>query len=272
MIHLEVIVADTIDLLDAEAYGAGALLRWEWCATVDGVPVAYAEGGTEALVAGVSLYDIWHSAGAIGTWYKTRVSDSGGTSFSAYSAPFQTAEHGLYLSLDQCRAFPGMPTVAELSDESLLILLDAAAQAIVGYAGPAGETTERHHVNGDLILLSRPALSVSAVLEDMRGAATTLAADDYELSSSGQTLYRLSDGTNPGYYWRGRVDVTYLPFDDTAERQRVQRELVMLDIAHQPGLASQSIGTWSESYSASGSSAAARADILASLGSGVGIL
>lgn len=271
MIHLQVIVADTAELLDAEAYGPGALLRWEWCATVDG---AYVEGGTEALVTGVSLYDIWHPAGVLGTWYQTRISNAVPSSYSAYSAPFQTADHGLYLTVDQCRAFPGMPPVAILSDESLLILLDAAAQAIVGYAGPAGEITERLHAHGELLMLSRPALTITTIVEDARWAAITLDDDDYEISSSGQTLLRLHDGTNPGYHWCGRVDVTYQPQDDTAERQRVQRELVMLDISHQPGLASQSIGTWSETYSSSSTKSYAeqRADILASLGSGVGIV
>jgi len=272
MIRLEIIVADTAILLDAEAYGAGALLRWESCATVDG---AYVEGGTIALVAGDSLYIIWDDAGVDGTtWYKTRVSDAGGTTFSAYSAPFQTAIHGLYLSVDQCRAFPGMPPATVLSDESLLILLDSAAQAIVREHGPAGETKERLRVRGDLLMLSRPALSITSIVEDARGAATALAADDWELSSSGQTLYRLVDGTNPGYYWAGRVDVTYTPFDDTAERQRVQRALVMLDINHHAGLTSQQVGTWAETYAANSvfNYEIERAAILASLGSGVGIL
>lgn len=270
MIHLEVIVANTTDLLDANAYGAGALLRWEWSATVDGDPVPYAEGGTVALVAGTSLYDIWDDPGVDGTtWYRTRISDSGATTFSAYSSPFQTAIHGLYLSVDQCRAFPGMPPVTVLTDESLLILLDAAAQAIVREHGPSGATTERLSASGDLLMLSRPALTITTVVEDARWAPVTLAANDYSLSSSGQTLRRLSTGTNPRYYWHGRVAVTYTPFDDTAERQRVQRELVMLDIAFQPGLVSQSIGTWSEAYTASGKSySEQRADILASLSGG----
>jgi len=265
MIRLEVVVADTAILLAAEVYGAGALLRWESCATVDGV---YVEGDTIALVADQSLYIIWDAAGVEDTtWYRTRISDSGvGTTFSAYSSPFQTAIHGLYLSVDQFRAFVETP----LSDEALLILLDAAAQAIVREHGPAGETTERLRARGDLLMLSRPALSIATVIEDARWSALSLADDDYELSSSGQTLYRLSDGTNPGWCWRGRVDVTYTPFDDTAERQRVQRALVMLDINYHSGLTSQQIGTWTETYAANSvfNYEIERAAILASLGGG----
>jgi len=267
MIHLEVLVADAIDLLATEAYGAGALLRWESCATVDGDPVPYAEGGTVALVSGTSVYDVWDAAGVEGvTWYRTRISDAAGTTFSPYSTPFQTATHGMPLSVTQMRAF----VTTSLSDEALLILLDAAAEAIVAEIGYPGSTSERMHARGDLLMLSRPALSVTSVTED----GTALAADDYDLSFSGQTLRRLDDGTSPRGYWRGWVVVASLPRDDTATRQRVQRELVMLDIAFHPGLVSQTIGTWSETY-ATGSQATyaeQRAAILASLSGGAWIV
>jgi len=264
MIHLEVLVANTEDLLDAEAYGAGALLRWESSATVGGI---YTEGDTIALVSGTSVYDVWDAAGVEGTtWYRTRISDSGaGTTFSAYSTPFQTAAHGMPLSVSQFRAFNPAP---DLTDEALLILLDAAAEAIVAEIGYPGATTDRFRPRGPLLMLSRPALSITSVTED----DTALAADDYELSPSGRILRRLDDGTSPRSYWYGWVDVAYLPRDDTATRQRVQRELVALDISHQPGLSSQSIGTWSETYSSGSTYAQQRSDILASLVSGVGFL
>lgn len=268
MIHLEVVVENTADLLAPEAYGAGALLRWESSATVDGV---YVEGGTEPLVTLVSLYDIWDAAGTAGTWYRTRISDAGATTFSAYSTPFQTAIHRLYLSTDQYRAFDPVP---QLSDPALLILLDAAAEAIAQAAGDPGERTDLlGPVSGDLLPLPRSALSVTAVIEDVRWAALALAADDYELSASGSVLRRLFDGTNPRRYWYGRTSVKYLPRDDTAERQRVQRALVQLDLAYMPGLASQTIGTWSETYQGGSSMSYAeqRAAILASLGESVGI-
>jgi hypothetical protein len=243
------------DLLDANAYGAGALLRWESSATVDGV---YVEGGTIALVADVSLYDVWDPAGAVGTWYRTRISDAGGTTFSAYSSPFQTAEHGLYLSADQFRLLA--PT--SLADEALLILLDAAAEEIVRHAGPSGEITERLRGRGDALMLSRPCLSVTSIVEH----DVTLDPDDYELSSTRQVLWRLTDGPNPRRWWGHHVRVTYLPVDDLAERQRAQAELVKLSIAFSPSLASQTIGTWSESYVTNPKPyAEQRSDILATL-------
>jgi len=86
MIHREVTVENTAELLATPAYGAGSLLRWESSATIDGT---YVEGGTIALVSGTSLYDIWDHAGVDGvTCYRTRVSDAGGATFSAYSTPF----------------------------------------------------------------------------------------------------------------------------------------------------------------------------------------
>ena len=268
MLTVRVSIANPDALLTA--WGAGALARLESSATETGV---YVEVDTAALLSGLFEYYIIDPAGTSALWYRWRPSKAAPAApgdYGAYSDPWVAG--GPYLTVDQCRAFPGMPAATVLSDESLLILLDAAAQAIVGAAGPPGAITERLSGSGDLLMLSLPALAITTIVEDARWAALTLSADDFELSSSGQTLYRLHDGTNPGWRWSGRVEVTYSPRDDTAERQRVQRELVMLDIAHQPGLASQRIGDWQEAYSAPGTYASARADILASLNSGVGIL
>jgi hypothetical protein len=263
VIHLQVVVADTADLLATESYGAGALLRWESAAAVDGT---YTEGGTIALVAGTSLYDVWDAAGVAGTtWYQTRVSDASGTTFSAYSTPFQSAEHDQYLSPDQFRAFE---PAANLSDEALLILLDAAAQDIVRAAGAGGVQSEHVHGHGELLPLSHPALSVTTVVE----RDVTLDATDYAVSGTGLMLRRLHSGTHPAHGWWGPVDVTYQPVDDTATRQRVQLELVKLAITFSPGLASQQIGTWSESYTTSGKTYdQQRAEILATLSDGVAI-
>jgi hypothetical protein len=264
MIHLQVVVPDTAELLALEAYDAGALLRWESSAEIDGI---YVEGGTIALVADVSLYDIWDAAGVEGTtWYRRRLSDAGGTTFSAYSDPFQTSIHDLYLSTDQFRLLE--PTT--LPDEALQILLDAAAQDIVDEAGPSGEITERRRASGELVVLSRRALSITSVVE----GTVTLDPDDYELSLSRSMLRRLRTGPNPSRRWFHPL-ITYLVVDDLASRQRVQRELVRLAIAFQPGLASQTIGTWSEAYATGQGSKTydeQRAEILASLSDPVGVM
>jgi hypothetical protein len=261
MIHLTVEVTNPAELLDPEAYDAGALLRWEWSATIDG---SYVEGGTEALVADQFLHDIWDDAGTDATWYRTRVSDTGGTSFSEYTAPFQPATAQLYLSLAQLKAL----APSTLNDESLLILLSSAATEIVRYAGASGEVSEVVHARGPLLMLSHAAGGVTTVVEDAYGSAVTLDATDYELSRTGQVLRRLQSGTNPGYYWRGHVRVTYAQPDDLAIRQRVQLELVRLTMTFSPGLASQTIGTWTETYQTAASGKTyeeQRTEILATL-------
>lgn len=154
---------------------------------------------------------------------------------------------------------------SSVSDSSLQLMLDAAYQDIDDYIGPPGDISELFTVAGDLIYLSRRAASITSITENMTWAALTLSADDYELRRSGRLLVRLHTGTNPRYRWQGRTDVTYSPFDETATRARVAIELVKLGIAFNPALASQTIGTWSETYSTMVPYANQRADILATL-------
>jgi hypothetical protein len=173
------------------------------------------------------------------------------------------------LTVDRLREFVS----SAVSDSSLQILIDAAFDAIDECIGPPGNVSEFFSVTGDLILLSKRAETIVTVREDAASwTPLTLATDDYELRPSGRTLVRSQTGTNPGWFWggprwTGRVDVTYTPFDDTANRVRVALELVKLSIAFTPGLASQRIGEWAESYTApsAGSYSEQREDILASL-------
>lgn len=138
-----------------------------------------------------------------------------------------------------------------LGDAALQTLLDAAEQAIAIHAGEyivsSGADDEVNEILtprgiGPLLRLSRRAQSITTVVE----GTETLAADDYELRSSGYVLRRLNDGTNPSLYWRNRVYVTYVPLSDTAERERVQIALVKLDLAYAPGVVQETIGAWSE--------------------------
>jgi hypothetical protein len=132
----------------------------------------------------------------------------------------------------------------ELGDEALQRLLDAAYQAIDAEAGQGGDRSELLHPGGDLLFLSRRAESMTSVVE----RSTTLDATDYLLRPGGLLLQRLSTGTHPSSRWHGRIDVTYRAFGEEAERDRVALALLSLDVTHQPGLASQSLGAWSESY------------------------
>lgn len=152
-----------------------------------------------------------------------------------------------------------------LSDSALQLLLDSAFSSIEEQIGPPGELEEQMSASGDLLRLSRRATSISSVVEDARSSAVTLDPDDYQLSRSGYMLTRLRTGTHPGSRWRGRIRIAYVPIDNSANRNRVATELVKLNIAFAPALASQTIGTWSETYRTDVPYPEQRAAILASL-------
>lgn len=138
-----------------------------------------------------------------------------------------------------------------LEESALQRLLDANEAAVEAILGPVGEVTELHVGDGTYLFLRRPAASITAVSERNQTIVTDLEADDYELRSDGISLRRLDYGTNPSLGWVGSVSIEYVPTDDVAERQRVVIALTRLDLHHQPGLASQQIGDWSEAYSGS---------------------
>lgn len=146
-----------------------------------------------------------------------------------------------------------------IDEDALQMLLDAAEEEILDRVGrtidayAVTDRTETFSPNGSRIMLGERALSISAVREHVHAASpTTLADDDYELSPSGYILRRLISGTHGSSVWRPLVAVTYVPWSDTATRSRVQAELVKLSIAFNPGLSAQTIGSWHETYTASG--------------------
>lgn len=86
MIRVDVWLPDPAAALATGAFGAGALIRIERAATVGGV---YAEVTTLPLVATTLSYTYWDPTGDGTQWYRWRVSNSGNTVRSPYSAPFQ---------------------------------------------------------------------------------------------------------------------------------------------------------------------------------------
>lgn len=271
MLTVRVPIADPDGLL--VTWGAGALVRLESSTTEGG---SYTEVTTAALLAGLFEYYLVDPAGTPLLWYRWRpskASPAGPSDYGDYSDPWVAG--GPYLTVDQFKAF----TPTTLDDTSLAILLNAAAEDIIRCIGPAGPITERFNVTGDLIMLGRQALSIVSASDYLTGnwygaTRTTLAADDYALSTTGQTLVRLRTGTHApfatwGWYW---PQVTYQPIDDTATRQRVQSELVQLDMAHKPGITQETIGSYSVSIGNTGqwNYREERAAILATLTNGIG--
>ncbi len=144
------------------------------------------------------------------------------------------------LTVDALRGY----VETSLRDDALGELLEAAYEAIDGFAGVSGPVTELISPGpGDLLMLSVPAESVTSVTE----CDVILASDDYELIG-GQQLHRLHAGTHPSSRWRGRTKVVYPRLNDDAERDRVAAALVALDVNHNPGLSAQQLGDWSETY------------------------
>jgi hypothetical protein len=156
-----------------------------------------------------------------------------------------------------------------LEDDALQALIAAAYEAIDMIAGasgsedyPASVTEVISAGSGDLFMLSRPAESITSITEGI-STTTDLGDDDYELLGN-QMVRRLSGGTNGSSYWRSRMIVTYTPLAMSAERDRVALALIKLDVTGQPGLVSQRLGEWSETFSTGTNYDADRAAILAS--------
>lgn len=160
-----------------------------------------------------------------------------------------------------------------LEDTALQLKLDAAYETIDDHLGIDDGAYDPVIADlitpgyGDLIRLSRRALSISSVVE----GTTTLDPDDYELRPSGYVLRRLATGTHPASCWRARVDVRYPTVLDGAERDRIAIALVQLDLNYQPGIKAETIGSWQQTNSGGGdggqSYEAERESILASYGS-----
>lgn len=154
-----------------------------------------------------------------------------------------------------------------LIDAAIGRLLDDAEQEITRYAGPVGSTvTEWAAGDGAFLATSRRVSAVTSITETRWLASTTLATDDWRLRSP-YVLERLRTGTNPRSCWAGTVSVVYTPEDDTATRMMVQLDLCKLTIATNPGLAAQTVGSWTEQYAANNAwnPEEARASILARL-------
>ena len=169
MRHLEIEVTNAAELLATEAYGAGALLRWESSAAEAGT---YVEGGTEALVSGTTLYDVWDAAGIETTWYRTRISDAAGTTFSAYSDPRSPVTS--LVSIAEVRALIN----SRLGDVDLQAVIDREEAWLAGRVGPlAGQRTDTFRPGlGDTTLYLRRRAESVVVTDD----GVTLVADtDY---------------------------------------------------------------------------------------------
>jgi hypothetical protein len=175
---IKVTAENADELLNAGAYGAGALIQIQSSATEAGAFVDISGTGstpTIALVAGTYTYSGYDPNGASTTWYKTRFRNVGGTLVSDYSAAFQASAEGsgLLASLYDLKQRLEIPYTDTAQDENLLEWLRQATSFIHTFTGrvftPDGTTTYRvHTTSGYRLYLPRGIVSVTTL-----GVATT---------------------------------------------------------------------------------------------------
>lgn len=134
-----------------------------------------------------------------------------------------------------------------LVDDALERLLDDAEAAIVRYAGDLADVTEYVDGGGPKLVLKRRAAAITSIVESHGSSPLTLAVDDWRQLGA-YVLERLNTGTNRRSTFRGPVQVVYELEDDTATRKIVQLDLVKLEIANNPGLAAETVGSWTQQY------------------------
>lgn len=205
---IKVTVENAGELLNAGAYGAGALIRIQSSATESGSFANLSGTGstpTIALVDGTRIYTGYDPSGTTSLWYKVRYESSDGLRTSDYSAAFQTGgEAGGYIcSLYDAkqRLFPpGHTDTTE--DEAILGYIAQVSRFIENRTGrrftpdPAsGTTTYRFHTRDT----SRCPYCGNPTLYIERGirSVTTLGIATDDQPSSGGTY---TSATSTAYY------------------------------------------------------------------------
>ncbi len=134
-----------------------------------------------------------------------------------------------------------------IADTALDNLIKVAEQEIVHKCGATLTQTDEIPVYigqyNKWLWLTRPADSITTVIETVGVSDTTLAADDYRLYHQSQ-LKRLDSGTNSRSYWGDRVKVTYVPRNDITRRRGALIRLVQL-MVNFTGNRSESSGDFS---------------------------
>lgn len=169
-------------------YGATPKLRFERSATQGG---AFAEITTINVTATLFAYEYWYAAGLLTDWFRTRFSDSGGTSFSSYDTPWSPSEPTAYATLeDVIPLFETRPSDKRLA--RLEQLLTIATGQVIDECGHrdyfmhpgSGTATWTADGNGSSILhLHDGFVSVSLVEQSFDGGTTyvTVPSTDYML-------------------------------------------------------------------------------------------
>jgi hypothetical protein len=136
---VRIIAEGSDELLNAGAYGTGAVIRLQTSATFGGVYANVTGTGstpTIALVAGDRTYTGYDPNGTAASWYKTRYENAGGTITSDWSDPFQVEARGLCdRGQVKARLMPANTTLDTADDELIDELIDQVTAWIEGYTG-----------------------------------------------------------------------------------------------------------------------------------------
>lgn len=142
-----------------------------------------------------------------------------------------------------------------LGDDALQRIIDANEAYMVRKLGPHSRegSPVRETIPGEseTISPSQPVGSVVSAAEVWGSETTTLQASDYEILHDGLTLHRLSTGANAAYRWGPVVTLVYVPRHNLEERVAALLEMVGGDVnqgVSTGGVASRTMGSWSESY------------------------
>lgn len=188
---LTITVDNPDELLNAGAYGAGAVIRVQSSATEGG---AYADltgtGSTPTipLAAATRIYNGFDPAGVSTTWYRTRYENAAASRVSDWTAPFPAVSTTAYASLADTRDYLDLPdTSADELVQELLVRASAVLDAKCGrtfYRYPAVSGTEIRTYDSDgYPRLRADIVSLTTVeLADYSGGAyTALTSTDWVL-------------------------------------------------------------------------------------------
>lgn len=128
------------EILNAGAYGAGAVIRLQTAATQAGAFADVAGTGstpTLAIVAGTRVYTGYDPNGVTSSWYRTRFENVGGTRLSDWTTAFQVGgeEAGLLCSLYDVKQRLGKAATDTTQDEQILEFIGRVSTGIMGFTG-----------------------------------------------------------------------------------------------------------------------------------------
>jgi hypothetical protein len=154
-------------------------------------------------------------------------------------------------------------------DAAIQLAIDDVESEIVDRFGPYANTDPVFEVltvprGQPYLVLRRKVSAIVSIVEwetsnVLGGSFVTLDSTDYEILR-GYQVERLATGLNGRSYWLPyRVEVTYLPIDDTARRKVATIDVLRIETGGgiAAGITSRRIGDYSESYGGSSSSSAA---------------